>query len=177
MSPREIPPRPQSKAGQLHTDLRPLELVQVLVRAEQALDGLDVLFLLEAGEGIEVVDGLGEDLGLLEALAVVATLCDQRVDNERGLGERERVDVLELAEDNVGADILVARGQGLGSRCLLATGSSVLLHGGLLERLSVGVERTERLSLVMGGRVHPRGLRGERICHLGQPQARFECQC
>lgn len=96
------------------TDLRPLELVQVLVRAEQALDGLDVLLLLEARKGVEVVDGLGEDLGLLEALAVVAPLGDQRVDDERRLGQRQRVDVLELAQDHVRAHVLVPRRQGLG---------------------------------------------------------------
>lgn len=133
----------ESKAGQLHTDLRPLELVQVLVRAEQALDGLDVLLLLEARKGVEVVDGLGEDLGLLEALAVVAPLRDQGVDDERRLGQRQRVDVLELAEDHVRADVLVARGQGLGPRRLLAAGSGVLVHGCRAvwtARASIGVE-------------------------------------
>lgn len=118
------------------------------MRAEQALDGLDVLLLLEPRKGVEVVDRLGEDpsfgkisllakrtpscvgawrapaaeeagclsLGLIDVLAVVAPLRDERVDDQRGLGEGERLYTLELAELEDVAGLLIAWRRRLGPR-------------------------------------------------------------
>jgi hypothetical protein len=41
--------------GSGRTYLRSLELGELLVRAKQSLNGLHILFLTEAGEGIEVI--------------------------------------------------------------------------------------------------------------------------
>lgn len=122
--------RAQSRSSPARTDLRSLKLVKLLLRAEQALHGLDVLLLLEARKGGEVVDGLCEDLGLLEVLAIVATLCDQGVDDEVGLGEGQGVDALELAELDVIGSLLLAWGCRLGSGGRLATWSRLLVHDG-----------------------------------------------
>lgn len=153
------------------------------MRAEQALDGLDVLLLREAGEVVEIGQGLVEHpgggaarmsaravasnslsrmlplptrlkrqafsvrhpllcmgarcgrrgsrwvssdlgrgwrdaglLGLVDVLAVGAALGDEGVEDQRGLGQGESVDGLELAEVESGGGFFVTWGRGLGTR-------------------------------------------------------------
>ena len=47
--------------GDWHTKLCPLELLEVLMRAEETLHGLDTLLLPESREVIEVAERLCED--------------------------------------------------------------------------------------------------------------------
>lgn len=100
----------EASCSERHTDLGAFELVKHLVRAQQAFDGLDVLLLLEARERVEVVDGLRQDLGLVEILALVAPLRDQRVDDERSLRQGQGVNICEFAQLQGRAGLFVAAG-------------------------------------------------------------------
>lgn len=128
---------------QPRTNLSALKLVELLVRAKQALHRLDVLLLLEARKRIQIVDGLRQDLGLLKVLAVVAALGDQRVDNERCFGQRQRIDVGELAQLELCAGLLVAAGRGLGARSRRAAGALMLEGGGAAILLGHGDDGLE----------------------------------
>ena len=79
--------------------------------------------------------GESSSLSLVDVFAVVAALRDQRVQDKRSLGEGQGVDVLELAQVEVGRGLLVAwrrrlgaRGSGMVGHC--GRGTSGFLFGG-----------------------------------------------
>ncbi len=73
--------------------------------------------MLEARKGVEVVERLVEHVGFVAVLAVLAPLRHERVDDERRLGQRQRIDALELAQLEHRAGLLLARRRRLGPRC------------------------------------------------------------
>lgn len=107
------------------------------MRAQQALDSLDILLLLEARKGVKIVDGLGQNLRLLEPLAVVAALGDQRIDDERGFGQRECIDAFKFTELELHTGLFVAAGWGSRARSRSALGA--VLHSGVDVTISLTV--------------------------------------
>lgn len=95
------------------------------MRTQQTLHGLDILLLGEPRKVIQVVQRGVEHLGLVDVLAVVAPLGYQRIEDQRRLGQRERIHALELAQIEVRGGFFVARGWGFGTRRSLVVG-----HGG-----------------------------------------------
>lgn len=71
---------------------------------------------LSPGRGCRRTTEAAVLLGLVDVFAIVAPLRDQGVQDERGFGERECVDVLELAQVERRGRLLVAGRGRLGAR-------------------------------------------------------------
>ena len=68
-------------------------------------------------------EGLGNILVLVDVLMLGPPLRDEGTDDERGFGQSQGVDILELSQDEDGAGLLVAGGARLRAR-----GPGVMRH-------------------------------------------------
>lgn len=113
-------------------------------------------------------------LGLVDVLAVVPSLGDQRVQDQGGFREGQGVDLLELAEVEDRGCLLVTRGRGLRARGSgvvdpLWLGSLAVLHGGFGGKLldvwlnwKLVSDRARLTSIVYGARRYARGVVSEK---------------
>ena len=109
----------------MRTELAPLEPGRVVAGAQQIVDAITIVAVLEAAEDVEVGAHLGQSLGLVEGDVMLLAVLDNGVDDQAGLGQGQGGDVLELAQLQLLAGLFVAGSLALGTAAALG-----VAHGG-----------------------------------------------
>lgn len=139
--------------GGERTELGALKASKVVAGAQQIVNRVAVLAVLEAREDVEVGAHLGEGLGLVEADLVLLAVLDNGIDDQAGLGEGEGGDVLELAQLELEAGLLVAGSIAAAASRRHVGGGALRWRVGGGDALFAGVELCRQFEEVwLGGR-------------------------